>query len=120
MCFYIHPKHPSKKIAKRDIICYKIIKENYHSLNQDFPYQFNKLYTNKKALLIERTNGILSIHIGYHSYSSKNKALLDYHLKLTKFLLLVKCIIPKGSDYYYNTIAKEYVSNQIILQEIIK
>ena len=34
--------------------------------------------------------------------------------------IIVKGIIPKCSEYYYNSIDKEYVSNQIILQEIIK
>ena len=54
--------------------------------------------------------------IGLHSYSTKTKALQSWGE-------CVRCIIPEGAKYYYNSIKKEYVSNYLIIgtdKDIIK
>lgn len=95
----------SLKIAKEDIIAYKVLE-----VQSDFiftPYQympivFNKLYTDTKQ---ERqdfnriTSGI------YHLFSSIEDATLlkkyveKEYSKKSKFII-VKAIIPKGTGYY--------------------
>ena len=113
MCFSIHPDHPDKKIAKRDITCYKILQNisgELFSTVQYFRYKLHKLYKTK----IDKPK-YWGINHGFHSYSNK-KCLLENCIISTKN---VKCIIPKGSEYYYNPFYTEYVSNQIIIKEII-
>jgi hypothetical protein len=113
MCFYIHPKHPSKKIANRDIVCYKCLWDNFRSPHQCKFYKLNKLY--RSPITID-TLWDFTITRGLHSYSYKRFAIRQMGYNG----ILVKGIIPKGSKYYYNPDRHEYVSNQIILQEIIK
>lgn len=118
MCFYISPTHPNKKIAKRDIICYKVLDENWHSLYRNFLYEINKLYIHPYALREEvGRRGDKVIKQGYHSYSNKKAADFDY---AKWYRIVVKCIIPEGAEYYYNSVYKEYVSNQIKIIEVIK
>ena len=115
MCFSIHPDHPDKKIAKRDITCYKILQNisgELFSRLRGFEYKLNKLY---KTKIDEPQLG--EINRGFHSNSNK------HFLKRQRSCIIssknVKCIIPKGSEYYYDPIWREYVSNQIIIKEII-
>lgn len=121
MCFYIDSKHQNKKKAKRGITCYKILLRNWKSTVRDFEYIQGITYLDNDALNLER--GIFGtdvINRGYHSYSSKNKVLQAYGLRDFYYKMIVKCIIPKGSEYYYNSDLKEYVSNQIIIKEKVK
>lgn len=111
MCFVIDVKHPEKKIAKKDIICYKRLDIKFRSPYRVKLYKLNKLY---KSELIK--DSLYCIYVGIHSYSCKKEA---KHQKWSDEII-VKGIIPKGSEYYYNPNRHEYVSNQIIIQEVIK
>ena len=118
MCFFIHKNHTKEKIAKKDIVCYKrLIKyENgFFSPYMATHYNLNKLYKSKlKGQFFCNRN---VIETGLHSYSYKKEA----KSWLRKpYEILAKGIIPKGSKYYYNPTLHEYVSNQIILQEVIR
>jgi len=112
MCFIISDEHPEVKIAKRDITCYKeVIK---HRLSQYvksdvmyFVYKLGKIY--KRKMIVDNDN----IDTGFHSYS--NKCAIN---RFRDDIIFVKCIIPKGSEYYYNPSWCEYVSNRIIIKEI--
>ena len=53
--------------------------------------------------------GFNSIERGLHSYSEPIIALS----RCWGNEVVVKCIIPKGSIYYFNPVDKEYVSNQL-------
>jgi hypothetical protein len=113
MCFIIHPDHPDKKIAKRDIACYKFFKNRsgeLFSTPRRFKYELHKLYKTKIIVKLQ----CWKIEHGFHSHSNK-KCFLEY---INSGNERVKCIIPKGSEYYYNPFYKEYVSNQIIIKEI--
>lgn len=115
MCFFIHEYHAEKKIANRDITCYKYLYNNFRSPYQGKLYRLNKLYKSSIRMIID-FDIIPIITIGLHSYSCKRFAIRQMKAEG----ILVKGIIPKGSEYYYNPVRHEYVSNQIILQEIIK
>lgn len=132
MCFYIDSKYPDKQIAKRDITCYKVLWNSYRSAFRFKLYELDELY----KVRIEKPyflSGIYTIDRGFHSYSNLKQAVQErvHIVKLTncsscynKFALqefaIVKCIIPKDSEYYYNSERREYVSNQIIIKEKIK
>lgn len=125
MCFYIHPKHPKVKIAKRDITCYKVVFPPsfciYRSSVTGFRYILGKQYTvgpQEKEFVRERdywSNEIEPFKIGggaFHSFSNKKKIKC-----FPRVWSRIKCIIPKGSRYYYNPDYKEYCSNAIMLVE---
>ena len=111
MCFYIHHKHRKPKIAKRDINCYKlgmkIDETSFKSEFQEHLYNFGEKQTELELSPIHDI-----IMAGYHSYSNKRKLRFGFPYR-------VKCIIPKGSIYYYNPCMKEYVSSNIIVQEFM-
>jgi hypothetical protein len=114
MCFIIDKKHPNKLVAKKDIKCYKVLLNGYQSPVMGFEYELNRLYTG--LLGTPSYDGFYNqITLGFHSYSRKRKIPL-YSKKCEK---LVKCIIPKDSEYYYNHNLHEYVSNQIIISEVL-
>ena len=128
MCFHIHPEHKEEKTAIEDIVCYKhsdkrirnfLFRKIFISDFQKFRYRFNKLYKLDKKIVVRYSmvrcgcqyDKTGAIHEGFHSYA-----------KLPEFPpRLVKCIIPKGSQYYYNPFGSgEYVSNQIIIKNKMK
>lgn len=114
MCFFIHKNHKEKKIANRDITCYKYLYNSFRSPYQGRLYKLNKLYKSSITVNIDLYM-IPIITKGLHSYSCKRFAIGHGYGEI-----LVKGIIPKGSKYYFNPDGHEYVSNQIILKEIIK
>ena len=132
MCFYIDSKYPNKQIAKRDITCYKVLWNDYKSAFHFKLYKLNKLY----KVRIEKPyfwHDTYLIDQGFHSYSSLKQAIKErvYNVKLVNYcsysnrftlqkFVIVKCMIPKDSEYYYNSERREYVSNQIVIKERIK
>ena len=108
-----------KYIAEKDIICYKIVYlqgKEIISFWYDFPYELNRKYTTQVLQPIPMPNGDISIEKGFHSYRNLDTAKGDVWLSLMESLVIIKCIVPKGSEYYINS--KEMVSNQIIIVEI--
>ena len=118
MCFYIdnnNRKRLAKRLAKRDIICYKNVRADLRpefDYNYTFKYELNTLFDDSKEIdILEITNGFESdiINKGFHSYIKKPYSL---------YTITVKCIIPKGAYYYKNK--SEYVSDKIKIIEILK
>ena len=108
MCFKITTP---EKIAKKDIVCWKLFckkgEKTYRSKHQGTRYFIKKIYSTKHFGLF----GNIEINEGRHSYSTRFKALsLSFG-----YAIVVKCIIPKGTKYYYNNKDKEYVSLAIKL-----
>lgn len=119
MCLITNNLH--KYIAEKDIVCYKIVNLRDNKIISywyDFIYELNKKYTIPVLQPIFRKNGNIRIEKGFHSY--RNLYIAKYYICYDMFNLLpeiiVKCIVPKGSEYYINS--KEMVSNQIIIVEI--
>jgi len=133
MCFYIRNNIESATlwVAKQDITCYKILDRELISPYQRFKYKYNKLYKVKIGRLVHMSsasntkNGIILhpfygssmsifyINKGLHSYSSKDEA------KSYESDFVYKAIIPKGSEFYYDNVCREYVSNQLIIKKLI-
>lgn len=122
MC-WVSYKPPVKKIAKKDILVYKFVNIRSYLTNRCISFFFNFTY-----ILDMKYNTYIEIrkvgkgeryrwagHEGFHSYYDKKTALLEYELyKINKFTSIVKCIIPKGSEYYINE-ENEIISNSIII-----
>lgn len=111
-------------IAKKDIICYKILTEDNYS-----PYYY-KDYTSaiknsdiiqdKTPERIEPFDNVFKISRGFiHTYSELTILKYELYSIQSAFLLLgkvckvYKCIIPKGSKYFVNTTGWEYCSKQL-------
>jgi hypothetical protein len=133
MCFIVELKHSDHFIAKKDIVCYKILNEfcrhewiddepktvfKIVSPFKGFTYELNNLYKLFSPLM-EINNGFSehTIQEGFHSYTKLRIAKNITHSNCES---VFKCIIPKGSEYYVNDLYNEYVSNQIIIKEKIR
>ncbi len=118
-------KSPVRRIAEQDITCYKVIfvaENKVISYYQEYEYEFEKLYTTEISNVAE--NGYVFIIIqGFHSYEhcpkinsegieSENGTVYKFYNMDT--IDTVRCIIPKGSEYYINENG-EIVSNAIII-----
>lgn len=120
MCFYVHNKHPHVLVAKRDIVCYKKGEiQNLLTMGQvfvppyyRFRYEFGKQYKTKTTWQTHPGWTLTVVHEGFHSYSNKKEALKE---RGSVYVVVVKCIIPKGSEYFYNPYYKQYVSDSIIV-----
>ena len=118
MCFTIHEDNKERKIAREDIDCYKTmfrkmdIKGNIYfvSLYQSFEYEKNLIYS---VVLQEPFDK--EIKDCFHSYSDDIIARLDIRLPYYINFFVVRCTIPKGAEYYFNPIRREFVSNTIII-----
>ena len=131
--------------TKKPIFCYKVVRKDYTSQYQNFPYELNKLYVLNSNLTAEsvvtsltdivpegledkygkypfRSKKLLSkfpnlkaIDHGFHAYRT-----LEYACSCAEFfeLIVVKCVIPEGSTIGINY--NEIVSNQIAIIEQVK
>jgi len=111
MCFVIDYKDSAPKIAKRNIVCYKILDNNLVSICFNFQYEIGKTYKHID-LVATYEWGCYNAYIekGYHSYIKIYNACYDNKV-------VVKCHIPKGAIYYKNKERNEYVSSQIKIVE---
>lgn len=124
MCFIIDRSSPNPLIADRDITCYKegILKRRddpeqvFVSPIQGYIYRFQELQPEVKLGPIQK--GSIYIYEGYHSYHPCHTILQSFTSGVD-LRVLAKCIIPKGSTYYYNPWYLEYVSNRIVVLEVI-
>ena len=108
MCFTVHKDYPNQLIAETDIKCYKFLQpsrsNSYKIISpiQHAIYFKNILHRKITKKISEfgiennRYHGI-EINEGLHSYSEPK---IGYY----------KAIIPKGTPYYYDPRADEYVS----------
>lgn len=90
MCLLTNNLH--KYIAKKDIVCYKIVYlqgKKIISFWFDFPYELNRKYTTQVLQPIPVPNGTT----------------------------IVKCIIPKGTKFYQDD--ECFTSSQIIIKQIL-
>lgn len=119
-------------IAKEDVPIFKVcrnISGQICSYFKFYYYSLHFLYTQPEPLRIRAIN---SIEEGFHSYSSqctvemrasvlhikfKNKEVFAY--PCCDWVILIKGIIPKGSEYLINELG-ECVSNSIYLTKIVE
>lgn len=134
MCFYVDPfRKKIAHLAKEDIICYKLICRKIYENDYrgvfipSFIYQFNTVMKIKDKLKVINNQ----IHEGFHSYYSIDDIHLKTYLKTKgtgyrcrskvnhEIHVPVRCVIPKGSRYYKNDNVKEFVSDALIIKEIL-
>lgn len=129
MCIYTSEK---RKIAEEDIVVYKVLiekidnKSGYQYLSSPiFNYQFTILNGQEKNCIFNNqssedvvTDGFITM-VGrgfFHSYCDVNNAFMDWDYNIKKYGYGVyKCIIPKGSEYFYSEFSKSYASKKIIV-----
>jgi hypothetical protein len=58
---------------------------------------------------------IYVIEQGIHSYTSEFSALRAGNCGS----YILKCVIPKGAIYFHNAMNKEYVSNELVVKEVM-
>ena len=102
----------------KDITCYKVIMQNMTSLYYYFKWELNKLYETKIGY---RPKGdINTVYQAFHSYKSLQDLKYGYFCSSSP-CLMVKCTIPKGSEYYSGKqiYVQGYASNKLIINEIL-
>ena len=111
-------KQIEAKIAKKDITCYKVIQQNMTSLYYNFRWELNKLYETKIAYSPKKD--INTVSQAFHSYKSLQDLKYGYFCSSSP-CLMVKCTIPKGSEFYSGTqnYVQGYASNKLIINEIL-
>lgn len=129
MCLAVN-KTKRVKVAKEDIICYKVIKRigkgvglRYETPYRDQPIQLRTLYDeSNNPMVVEHSCGFIqdwngdeykSIHgNAFHSFAKLKDAKWeanDWGTGDDYNMIVVECIIPKGTKYYkgfhgiYNT-----------------
>jgi len=116
MCFFVEKKNWRMKTAKRGIVVYKKmlwegLGKTVESKFYPFPYELGRLYKTRFGRYHK------TINVGFHSYLPSKARRLD---RCTGDDVMVRGCIPRGAHYYKNEKMGEYVSNQIVLKEIIR
>lgn len=117
MCFKIPRGNFFPKRAKEDIFCikrvfYSKLDDELISEHELFKYKLNTIYKEKSFKIISLKSYDL-IYKGFHSFIAK-----PYVIPMHGYIYVL-CVIPKGSLYWKNEREGEYVSNRIILKEIM-
>ena len=122
-------------VAENDIPCFKVVlckpHGGFESPYQGFVYSINQTYYHAHDLKIIRSYDkmLCEVYEGFHSYHKNVKLYSDYYEKkftiifnnrlldwfpmlLGNMLVVLKCIIPKGSKYLLNENG-EYVSDAL-------
>ncbi len=120
MCLVLNDA--TKHIATKDITTYKVVaitNETMHAIWQFFEYKCHKLYKLSVPLCTYTlfNSDIVTIN-GFYSFDNWDDA-WNMHLycvdKSRYTTKIVKCVLPKGTEYY--TTNNTIVSNQIIIIE---
>ena len=121
MCLNIK-KNQKPRIAKRDITVYKTVDhdedDTFRTVWYDAIVKIGEEYTSK--LILQNDNISEIVTEALHSFSNLEEATADAE---DDALVLIKCIIPKGSIYYkgrdcFNN--QSYASNKLKYAKIIK
>ena len=129
MCLWT--KNAVKKIADKDIVCYKVICKvgnDYLTIYQRTPIELGKTYTDNELIHMGKGNDVYYIGQGvYHTFKKYKDAVvfLREHFLFTN-RVIVRCVIPKGTEYYEGTFDDEeesygsktlYLSKKILKEE---
>lgn len=109
------------KIAQEDITCYKLITPDMTSFfHTEFKWELGKLYETEMDYCPQPTCRINQVYQAFHSYETLQD-LKHMYTMLLEPCLMVKCTIPKGSEYCSGTQTKMngYASNKLIANEIL-
>ena len=125
MCLYIK-KDQKSKICRKDITCYKICDYTYGRLFTFYRCDaieigetyISDIWLHKSSPFVPIN--LASITKGLHSFVSI-KSLLNA-VCFNEHIRIIKCIIPKGSEYYLGEFENKndaYASNKLKYLEIV-
>ena len=105
-----------KRIALKDIECYKVVTVDsqlpkmYRTLYRNTLIEIGKTYTSN---IIKGDMGPNTITVALHSYADVERA--KFEKRGYWQIVVVRCIIPRGSRYYVGKFAvyKSYASNRL-------
>lgn len=124
MRFWKEFGHYRHEIAEKDIITYKAVEKinsnNFKSMHYGFRYALTIGYGKVVDLDQLDKKRFLTKEV-FHSYANADLAGNEPVIWLCPyFYSIVKCVIPKGSAFWYNSENGEYASECIkIIEEII-
>ena len=103
--------HQESVQADRDITCYKLVypanmDNKFRSQFQEFPYELGRTY---QETCFRKVNLSRHVYEGFHSYRTVREAVLH----ACPGIVLIKCVIPKGSLYYVSEYNDQYCSDTI-------
>jgi hypothetical protein len=133
MCLKLKDKEPRilskeelislfKKTNNSTITAYKILRitnKGYETPYQNYPIELNTHYYNEgenKFTFFKDYSNMLELHQGLHAYTSFKKAKSRCG---PGNRVVVKCIIPKGSEYFINKNKHEICSDNLIITDQI-
>lgn len=92
--------------------------DNYYTPYRNCVVEIGETYSSK--LILEGTRKCAFVDVGIHSFKFKDDAVYDAYSFDTAFKI-IKCIIPKGSEYFIGTFygIPSYASNTLTYLEII-
>lgn len=125
MCLILY-KDFTKIITHVDIVVYKVVTRVRTRTGQPdtfykspyflFDYEKDVVYCGKLRKLVSPYSGDLVVEDGFHSYEH----LKDAERNTCPCGIVVKCIIPAGSELYKGNgidLTSQYASNKIIIKE---
>lgn len=98
--------------ADRDITCYKLVyptstDDKFRSQFQEFKYELGRAY---QETYFRKVNLSRHVYEGFHSYRTIKEAAMHS----CPGVVMIKCVIPKGSWYYVSEDRDQYCSDKII------
>lgn len=100
------------RIAKEDIICYKVMEKRDNTLispYQKMCYKCGTIYVSETPIIVKHGKGLLGqdiacVKVGFHSFSCKKEAeclklFLSNYKNPDSNYVVVKCLIPVGTRY---------------------
>ena len=107
------------KIAQEDITCYKVINPDMTSLHYtEFKWELGKLYEVEMEFC---PKGLINtVSQAFHSYKTLMDMKYEYVMS-SKPCMMVKCTIPKGSEYCSGKQGDVdgHASNKLIVNEVL-
>lgn len=123
MCFWKEPSHERHEIAENDIVTYKAVEKinsnNFKSMYYGFRYALTIGYGKVVDLGELDKKRFLTKEV-FHSYANADLAGNELVIRpRPRCYAIVKCVIPKGSAFWYNSEKGEYASECIkIIEEV--
>lgn len=123
MCFWKEFGHERHEIAEEDIVTYKAVEKvnsnNFKSMYYSFHYASTIGYGKVVDLEELDKKRFLTKEV-FHSYANADLAGNELAIRpRPRCYAIVKCIIPKGSAFWYNSEKGEYASECIkIIEEV--
>lgn len=125
MCLILE-NDATKMITHTDIVVYKVVtRRRTRSMKSDmfyrspfylFDYEKDVIYCGKLRISVNILSGDRTVEDGFHSY----ERLEDAKRNTCPCGIVVKCIIPAGSEFYKGCgidCTPQYASNKIIIKE---